>query len=73
MCFMRVFYVFFSNLYLYNTVLSVLFCANKDIIIFSYPGDVLCFILDIPCAISEIVNGTFRSTVFSQHLWLYVF
>ena len=29
------FYVFFflSNLYLYNTVLSVLFCVNKDIII----------------------------------------
>ena len=25
--------VFFSNLYLYNTVLSVLFCVNKDIII----------------------------------------
>ena len=24
---------FFSNLYLYNTVLSVLFCVNKDIII----------------------------------------
>ena len=29
-----VFFVyFFSNLYLYNTVLSVLFCVNKDIII----------------------------------------
>ena len=28
------FNVFFSsNLYLYNTVLSVLFCVNKDIII----------------------------------------
>ena len=24
---------FFPNLYLYNTVLSVLFCVNKDIII----------------------------------------
>ena len=24
---------FFSNLYVYNTVLSVLFCVNKDIII----------------------------------------
>ena len=23
---------FFSNLYLYNTALSVLFCVNKDII-----------------------------------------
>ena len=30
---MCVFNVFFSNLYLYNTVLSVLFCVNKDIII----------------------------------------
>ena len=30
-CFFSVF--FFSNLYLYNTVLSVLFCVNKDIII----------------------------------------
>ena len=29
-CFLN---VFFSNLYLYNTVLSVLFCVNKDIII----------------------------------------
>ena len=29
------FNVFFSsNLYLYNTVLSVLFCVNKDIIIY---------------------------------------
>ena len=26
-------------------------------IILSYPGDLLCFILDIPCAISETVNG----------------
>ena len=26
-------YFFLSNLYLYNTVLSVLFCVNKDIII----------------------------------------
>ena len=25
--------LFSSNLYLYNTVLSVLFCVNKDIII----------------------------------------
>ena len=25
--------IFFPNLYLYNTVLSVLFCVNKDIII----------------------------------------
>ena len=30
------FNVFFSNLYLYNTVLSVLFCVNKDIIIISW-------------------------------------
>ena len=29
-------YFFFSNLYLYNTVLSVLFCVNKDIIIKSF-------------------------------------
>ena len=29
-CFLN---VFFPNLYLYNTVLSVLFCVNKDIII----------------------------------------
>ena len=28
---------FFSNLYLYNTVLSVLFCVNKDIIIIRHP------------------------------------
>ena len=34
-CFLKVFFVcvFFSNLYLYNTVLPVLFCVNKDIII----------------------------------------
>ena len=34
-CFMCVFFnvIFSSNLYLYNTVLSVLFCVNKDIII----------------------------------------
>ena len=33
-CSICVFNVFFSsNLYLYNTVLSVLFCVNKDIII----------------------------------------
>ena len=31
--FFNVFFFFFSNLYLYNTVLSVLFCVNKDIII----------------------------------------
>ena len=31
-CFFLMFF-FFSNLYLYNTVLSVLFCVNKDIII----------------------------------------
>ena len=39
-CFMCVFilmyFCFFSNLYLYNTVLSVLFCVNKDIIIIIY-------------------------------------
>ena len=37
-CFWVFFWVFFSsssNLYLYNTVLSVLFCVNKDIIIYS--------------------------------------
>ena len=33
------FYVFFSNLYLYNTVLSVLFCVNKDIIITKIVSD----------------------------------
>ena len=33
MFYVRFFNVFFSNLYLYNTVLSVLFCVNKDIII----------------------------------------
>ena len=27
-----IFFLFLSNLYLYNTVLSVLFCVNKDII-----------------------------------------
>ena len=32
-CLCVFFNVFFSNLYLYNTVLSVLFCVNKDIII----------------------------------------
>ena len=38
MFYVCVFNVFFSsNLYLYNTVLSVLFCVNKDIII-SYCG-----------------------------------
>ena len=26
-------FLFFSDLYLYNTVLSALFCVNKDIII----------------------------------------
>ena len=40
-CFMCVFLLmyffsfFLSNVYLYNTVLSVLFCVNKDIIITS--------------------------------------
>ena len=28
-------YFFLSNLYLYNTVLYVLFCMNKDIIIYN--------------------------------------
>ena len=32
-CFFNVFlFYLFSNVYLYNTVLSVLFCVNKDII-----------------------------------------
>ena len=31
--YMCVFNVFKKNLFLYNTVLSVLFCVNKDIII----------------------------------------
>ena len=36
MCvFLMYFFVSFSNLYLYNTALSVLFCVNKDIIIIS--------------------------------------
>ena len=35
-CVFNVFlFYLFSNLYLYNTVLSVLFCVNKDII--NYP------------------------------------
>ena len=34
--FFGIFYVFFSNLYFYNTVLSELSCVNKDIIIIIY-------------------------------------
>ena len=41
-----VFFVyFFSNLYLYNTVLSVLLCVNKDIIIIKDVSIILAAII----------------------------
>ena len=39
-----------------HTILSLQYNRHSFNIL-SYPGDLLCFILDIPCAISETVNG----------------
>ena len=39
-----------------HTLLSLQYNIHSFNIL-SYPSDLLCFIIDVPCAISEIVNG----------------